>query len=62
MFVACNRGKRSLALDLKRPEAQVVVQRLAATSDVLVQNFRPGAVDRLGLGFEALSSIYPRLI
>ena len=54
MFVACNRGKRSLALDLKRPEGQGVIRRLAAVSDVLVQNFRPGAMDRLGLGFEAL--------
>jgi crotonobetainyl-CoA:carnitine CoA-transferase CaiB-like acyl-CoA transferase len=62
MFVACNRGKRSLALDLKRPEAQGVVRRLAAVSDVLVQNFRPGAMDRLGLGFEALHAINPRLI
>jgi crotonobetainyl-CoA:carnitine CoA-transferase CaiB-like acyl-CoA transferase len=62
MFVACNRGKRSLALDLKRPEAKDVVRRLAAVSDVLVQNFRPGAMDRLGLGFEALHAINPRLI
>ncbi len=62
MFVACNRGKRSLALDLKRPEAQAVVRRLAAVSDVLVQNFRPGAIDRLGLSFEALHTINPRLI
>jgi crotonobetainyl-CoA:carnitine CoA-transferase CaiB-like acyl-CoA transferase len=62
MFVACNRGKRSLALDLKRPEAQGVVRRLAAVSDVLVQNFRPGAMARLGLGFEALHTINPRLI
>jgi crotonobetainyl-CoA:carnitine CoA-transferase CaiB-like acyl-CoA transferase len=62
MFVACNRGKRSLALDLKRPEAQGVVRRLSAVSDVLVQNFRPGAIDRLGLSFEALHAINPRLI
>jgi crotonobetainyl-CoA:carnitine CoA-transferase CaiB-like acyl-CoA transferase len=62
MFVACNRGKRSLALDLKRPEAQDVVRRLAAVSDILVQNFRPGAMDRLGLGFDALHAINPRLI
>lgn len=62
MFVACNRGKRSLALDLKRPEGQGVIRRLAAVSDVLVQNFRPGAMDRLGLGFEALHAINPRLI
>jgi crotonobetainyl-CoA:carnitine CoA-transferase CaiB-like acyl-CoA transferase len=62
MFVACNRGKRSLALDLKRAEAQGVVRCLAAVSNVLVQNFRPGAMDRLGLGFEALHAINPRLI
>ena len=62
MFVACNRGKRSLALDLKQTAARDVVRRLAATADVLVQNFRPGAVDRLGLGETALREINPRLI
>ncbi|HEX3991320.1 MAG TPA: CoA transferase, partial [Acetobacteraceae bacterium] len=62
MFVACNRGKRSLALDLKQSSACDVVRRLAATADVLVQNFRPGAMDRLGLGETALREINPRLI
>jgi crotonobetainyl-CoA:carnitine CoA-transferase CaiB-like acyl-CoA transferase len=62
MFVACNRGKRSLALDLKQPAACDVVRRLAAVSEVFVQNFRPGAMDRLGLGAEALRALNPRLI
>ena len=57
MFVACNRGKRSVALDLKQPAARDVVQRLAATADVLVQNFRPGALDRLGLGADGLVDV-----
>jgi crotonobetainyl-CoA:carnitine CoA-transferase CaiB-like acyl-CoA transferase len=62
MFVACNRGKRSMALDLKRPAACDVVRRLAFVSDVFVQNFRPGAMDRLGLGASALRALNPRLI
>ena len=62
MFVACNRGKRSLALDLKQAPARDVVRRLASTADVLVQNFRPGAMDRLGLGENQLRMLCPRLI
>lgn len=62
MFVACNRGKRSLALDLKQPSACDLVRRLVSASDVFVQNFRPGAMDRLGLGAEALHALNPRLI
>ena len=62
MFVACNRGKRSLALDLKQPDARDAVRRLAEVSDVLVQNFRPGAMERLGLGPETLRAANPRLI
>ena len=62
MFVACNRGKRSLALDLKQPAACDVVRRLVAASDVFVQNFRPGAIDRLGLGAESLRALNPRLV
>jgi crotonobetainyl-CoA:carnitine CoA-transferase CaiB-like acyl-CoA transferase len=62
MFVACNRGKRSLALDLKQPAACDVVRRLALVSDVFVQNFRPGAMDRLGLSAEALRELNPRLV
>ena len=62
MFVSSNRGKRSIALDLKQPAAIEVVRRLVAKADVLVQNFRPGTLDRLGLGAEALRALNPRLI
>jgi crotonobetainyl-CoA:carnitine CoA-transferase CaiB-like acyl-CoA transferase len=62
MFVACNRGKRSLALDLKQSAARDALRRLASNSDVLVQNFRPGAMDRLGLGSDVLRAANPRLI
>src|ERR1700746_1762039 len=47
-FVWLNRGKRSLTLDMKQPEAKEILRRLIATSDVLVQNLGPGAIDRLG--------------
>lgn len=61
-FEANNRHKRSLALDLKRPEAREIVGRLAAKSDVFLQNFRQGVAGRLGLDYKALSSRNPRLI
>jgi crotonobetainyl-CoA:carnitine CoA-transferase CaiB-like acyl-CoA transferase len=61
-FVWLNRSKQSLTLDLKRPEAQVVLARLLERADVFVQNLAPGAADRLGLGATALRSRYPRLI
>jgi crotonobetainyl-CoA:carnitine CoA-transferase CaiB-like acyl-CoA transferase len=62
LFVSTNRGKRSLALDLKRPEAGVIMRKLARRADVLVQNFRPGTMERLGLGEPLLREINPRLI
>jgi crotonobetainyl-CoA:carnitine CoA-transferase CaiB-like acyl-CoA transferase len=49
-FISANRSKRSLAVDLKREEGMAVVKRLIATADVFVQNFRPGAIERMGLG------------
>src|ERR1700761_9135662 len=61
-FGQLNAGKQSLALDLKNPEAIKLVHRLVADADILVENFRPGVMDRLGLGYEALSAINPRLI
>jgi crotonobetainyl-CoA:carnitine CoA-transferase CaiB-like acyl-CoA transferase len=61
-FAIMNRNKRSLAVDLKKPSGMEVVQRLLATADVLVENFRPGAMDKLGLGWEALHARNPRLI
>jgi crotonobetainyl-CoA:carnitine CoA-transferase CaiB-like acyl-CoA transferase len=62
LFVSSNRGKRSLALDLKRPEAAKIMRKLIARSDVLVQNFRPGTMERLGFGEPALRDLNPRLI
>ena len=57
-----NRNKRSLAIDLKRPQAQALVQRMAQSADVVLESFRPGVMDRLGLGYEALSAQHPSLI
>jgi crotonobetainyl-CoA:carnitine CoA-transferase CaiB-like acyl-CoA transferase len=62
LFVSTNRGKRSLSLDLKRPEAGMIMRKLAARADVLVQNFRPGTMERLGLGEPTLRASNPRLI
>ena len=62
LFVSSNRGKRSLALDLKRPEAAKIMRKLIAGFDVLVQNFRPGTMERLGFGEPALRELNPRLI
>jgi crotonobetainyl-CoA:carnitine CoA-transferase CaiB-like acyl-CoA transferase len=62
LFVSTNRGKRSLALDLKRPEAAEIMRKLITCSDVLVQNFRPGTMERLGFGEPALRELNPRLI
>lgn len=61
-FQAQNAGKKSLALDLKRPEGREVFLTLVATADVLVENFRPGVMDRLKLGWETLRQINPKLI
>jgi crotonobetainyl-CoA:carnitine CoA-transferase CaiB-like acyl-CoA transferase len=62
IFANNNRGKRSLVVDVKKPEGLDVVRRLAAGADVLIQNFRPGAMDRLGLGYETLEELNPDLI
>jgi crotonobetainyl-CoA:carnitine CoA-transferase CaiB-like acyl-CoA transferase len=61
-FVWLNRGKESLSLDLKRPEAPLVLSRLLERADVFVQNLAPGAAERLDLGAETLRRKYPRLI
>jgi crotonobetainyl-CoA:carnitine CoA-transferase CaiB-like acyl-CoA transferase len=62
MFVSANRGKRSIALDLKQPAALDALRRLIADADVLVQNFRPGTMARLGLDEPALRAANPGLI
>jgi crotonobetainyl-CoA:carnitine CoA-transferase CaiB-like acyl-CoA transferase len=61
-FLSMNGNKRSITLDLRRKEAIEVVKRLVAGADVVWENFRGGVMDRLGLGYEALSAINPRLI
>jgi crotonobetainyl-CoA:carnitine CoA-transferase CaiB-like acyl-CoA transferase len=61
-FLGANRGKRSIVLDLEQPRAREIVVDLVRTADVFVQNFRPGAIDRLGLGEPALRRVQPDLI
>ncbi len=61
-WAAVNGNKRNIALDLKAPKAIEIIKRLAAKADIVVENFRPGVMDRLGIGYEALSEINPRLI
>jgi len=61
-WVAINAGKRSLTLDLKKPKAIEIVKRLVATADVVIENFRPGVMDKLGIGYETLKAINPKLI
>ena len=62
LFALLNRGKRSLALDLKSAEAWAVLEPLIVGADVLVEQFRPGVMERLGLGFERLKAINQRLV
>jgi len=62
LSLAVNRGKRSIALDLKKPEAVEIVRKLVATADVLLENNRPGVAERLGLGWKQLKEINPKLI
>ena len=62
IFISCNRGKRSLALDLKKPAAADVLWRLIERADVFIQNLRPGAVDRLGFGEEQVRKRNPTVI
>lgn len=61
-FVAQNRGKESIALDLKLEADIAILHRLLAKADVLIENFRPGTMERLGLGWDSLKERYPRLI
>ena len=61
-FFNFNRNKRAMALNLKTPEGKEIVLKLAKNSDVLVENFLPGSMDKLGLGYEAISRIQPGII
>lgn len=61
-FLSVNRNKKSVVIDLRKPAGARLVQRLAADADVLIENFRPGKADELGLGWEALRAVNPRLV
>src|SRR5947209_224022 len=62
MYWAINRGKRAIRLDLKQDTAKEVLRKLVASADALVEGFRPGVMDRLGLGYSALTEINPGLV
>lgn len=62
LFLMWNRGKRSVAVDLRSEEGLRVVRRLVADADVLVENYRPGVADRIGIGWEEMRAVNPRLI
>ena len=61
-FYSCNRGKKSLAIDLKSKEGKEILNKLVEQSDVFMQNFRPGTIERMGFGYEELKKINPKLI
>jgi crotonobetainyl-CoA:carnitine CoA-transferase CaiB-like acyl-CoA transferase len=61
-FAAFNRNKRSLAVDLKRQAGQAVIHRLVPTADVILENFGPGTMERLGCGYEQVAALNPRLV
>ncbi len=61
-WIAVNAGKRSITLDLKKPKAIEIIKRLIPKVDVVMENFRPGVMDKLGIGYETLKAINPRLI
>ena len=61
-FMSVNRNKQSLTLNLKAPEGQEILRRLLARADVVLENFRPGTMERLGLGYDALRKPNPRLV
>ncbi|MFY2764128.1 CaiB/BaiF CoA transferase family protein [Arenimonas sp. MALMAid1274] len=61
-FACCNRNKRSLAIDLRTPESRPLVEALVREADVLVENYRTGGAEALGVGYDALSAINPRLV
>jgi crotonobetainyl-CoA:carnitine CoA-transferase CaiB-like acyl-CoA transferase len=61
-FATFNRNKRSLAVDLKSPKGMALVRKLLARADIVTENFRPGALDKMGLGYESLSKDNPRLV
>ena len=61
-FIGVNRNKRGMALDLSLPAGQELLRALLADADVLVENFKPGTLEKWGLGYETLSQAFPKLI
>src|SRR5215470_5253067 len=61
-FLSINRNKESITLDFKHPRGRSILDRLIAKSDVLVENFRPGTLDKLGLDYASLAPAHPKLI
>jgi crotonobetainyl-CoA:carnitine CoA-transferase CaiB-like acyl-CoA transferase len=61
-WVQYNSGKKSVSIDMRKPEAKEVLRKLVKVSDVLVQNFRPGTIDEMGFGYEVLKGLNPRII
>jgi len=62
LYLVCNRGKRGIAVDLQQPDGVAIVRELAARSDVVIQNFRPGVLERLGLGYEDVRAVNPDVV
>ena len=62
LFMTCNRNKRSIVLDLKNPEGQEAALKLAAGADVMIHNFRPQAMVKLGLDYDAVKEVNPEII
>jgi len=61
-FLTCNLGKRSLTLDLKHPSAKDIIYKLVRTCDAVVENFKPGTIERLGFGYEAMRELKPDIV
>ena len=62
LYLVCNRGKRSVVVDATDPEGAAIIRQLAADVDVVIQNFRPGVVERLGLGYDDIRAVNPDVI
>jgi crotonobetainyl-CoA:carnitine CoA-transferase CaiB-like acyl-CoA transferase len=62
LYLMCNRGKRSIAVDVQTPDGVAIVKDLATRADIVLQNFRPGVMDRLGLGYDAICALNPDVI
>jgi crotonobetainyl-CoA:carnitine CoA-transferase CaiB-like acyl-CoA transferase len=62
LFLQWNRGKRSLAIDMRKPEGLEIALEVIASADVLIENYRPGVAGEIGIGYEAMAEVNPRLV